>query len=75
MEFVPEKKMDVNNKDKEKKIEFTFEDDEDLEDTSKYENDSDNTDQSDLGDLPGDDDNNNNDDTFISQVQWPQSFR
>ncbi|WZZ55752.1 hypothetical protein YC2023_055859 [Brassica napus] len=66
--------MDVNNKDKEKKIEFTFEDDEDLEDTSKYENDSDNTDQSDLGDLPGDDDNNN-DDTFISQVQWPQSFR
>lgn len=74
MEFVPEKKMDVNNKDKEKKIEFTFEDDEDLEDTSKYENDSDNTDQSDLGDLPGDDDNNN-DDTFISQVQWPQSFR
>ncbi|KAG2242784.1 hypothetical protein Bca52824_095379 [Brassica carinata] len=66
--------MDVNNKDKEKKIEFTFEDDEDLEDTSKYENDSDNTDQSDLGDLPGGDDDNN-DDTFISQVQWPQSFR
>ncbi|KAF8089177.1 hypothetical protein N665_0514s0007 [Sinapis alba] len=55
-----------------KKPEFTFEDDEDLEDSSKYENDSD-TDQSDVGDLPGDDDNN--DDTFISQVQWPQSFR
>lgn len=56
-----------------KKPEFTFEDDEDLEYSSKYENDS-GTDQSDVGDLPGDDDNNG-DDTFISQVQWPQSFR
>lgn len=52
-----------------KKPEFTFEDD---EDSSKYENDS-GTDQSDVGDLPGDDDNG--DDTFISQIQWPQSFR
>ncbi|KAJ0258283.1 Amino acid transporter AVT1A [Hirschfeldia incana] len=56
----------------EKKQEFTFEDD---EDSSKYENDSE-TDRSDVADLPGDDDNNNNDeDTFVSQVQWPQSFR
>ncbi|ESQ52838.1 hypothetical protein EUTSA_v10016504mg [Eutrema salsugineum] len=66
--------MEEKNKDKEGKSEFTFEDDEeneDLEDSSKYENDS-GTDQSDVADLPGDDDN---DDTFISQVQWPQSFR
>lgn len=67
--------MAENNKDKERKPVFTFEDDEeteDLEDSSKYENDSDTDDQSDVGDLPGDDDN---DDPFISQVQWPQSFR
>lgn len=57
----------------EKKPEFTFDDD---EDSSKYENDSE-TDRSDVADLPGDDDNNNNndEDTFVSQVQWPQSFR
>ncbi|XP_010505884.1 PREDICTED: vacuolar amino acid transporter 1 [Camelina sativa] len=61
--------------DKEKKTVFPFEDDEDLEESSKYENDSE-TDQSDLGDLPGDADrDDDNDEPFISQVQWPQSFR
>ncbi|XP_010508748.1 PREDICTED: vacuolar amino acid transporter 1-like [Camelina sativa] len=61
--------------DKDKKTVFTFEDDEDLEESSKYENDSE-TDQSDLGDLPGDADrDDDNDEPFISQVQWPQSFR
>uniref|UniRef100_A0A1J3I2G1 Vacuolar amino acid transporter 1 n=1 Tax=Noccaea caerulescens TaxID=107243 RepID=A0A1J3I2G1_NOCCA len=66
--------MEEKNKDKETKPVVTFEDDEDdLEDSSRYENDSD-TDPSDLGDLPGDADDEN-EDTFISQVQWPQSFR
>ncbi|KAH0882007.1 hypothetical protein HID58_058103 [Brassica napus] len=61
-----------NTQQMEKKPEFTFDDD---EDSSKYENDSE-TDRSDVADLPVDDDNNNNDeDTFVSQVQWPQSFR
>ncbi|KAG7570017.1 Amino acid transporter transmembrane domain [Arabidopsis thaliana x Arabidopsis arenosa] len=71
--------MEDKNKDKEKNSDFTFEDDEDNEDleenSSKYENDSE-TDQSDLGDLPGDaDGGDDNDEPFISQVQWPQSFR
>lgn len=52
----------------EKKPDFTFDDD---EDSSRYENDSE-TDRSDVADLPADDDN---EDTFVSQVQWPQSFR
>jgi len=72
--------MEDKNNDKEKKTDVTFEDDEDNEDlednSSKYENDSE-TDQSDLGDLPGDavDRDDDIDEPFISQVQWPQSFR
>ncbi|CAN8287024.1 unnamed protein product [Cochlearia groenlandica] len=65
--------------DKNKKPVFTFEeDDEDLaheeeeEDSSKYENDSD---QSDVADLPCEDNNNDEEEPFVSQFQWPQSFK